>query len=294
MPTETPRMRLGIALLLLAFSLTGSASASAPGLAAHVRAAVQHVDGMVAVYARAMDGSPPLVSFRASERFPAASVIKMLIMVTAFDVAESQPEVMQAPATVHAADMVGGSEFLARVKPGQRFAVKTLVEHMIAQSDNTASNALISYFGFARINAEAEKIGMTHTVLKRHFLDYAAIVKHNENLTSAEDMGLLLYAIERGARESLTTVASPSACRRMIAIMLGQEDRDKIPAGLPRGVRVANKTGEITGVRNDVAIVEPYGDSPYVIAILTKNLENYASGMTAIRRISGDVYRATR
>ena len=285
-------MRTALTSLLLVFSLVGNATATAPALSADVRATAHSIDGSIAVYARAMDGRRPLVSFRASERFPAASIIKMLIMVTAFDAAERNPALMHRLVIVHAADMVGGSEFLAGVQPGARFPLATLVYHMITQSDNTAANALISYFGFDRINAEGAKLGLTHTALKRHFLDFTAIVKHNDNVTSAEDMGRLLYAIERGAREALTTVASPQACRRMIAIMLGQEDRDKIPAGLPAGVRVANKTGEITGVRNDVAIVDPYGDNPYVIAILTKHLDNYATGLRAIRRISGDVYRA--
>jgi beta-lactamase class A len=76
----------------------------------------------------------------------------------------------------------------------------------------------------------------------------------------------------------------------MIDVLLGQEDRNKIPAGLPPKVPVANKTGEIDGVRNDAAIVDPFGTFPYVIVVLTKNLENEGSGITAISRISRRVY----
>jgi beta-lactamase class A len=62
--------------------------------------------------------------------------------------------------------------------------------------------------------------------------------------------------------------------------------------GLPKGTPVANKTGEIDGVRNDVAIVDPFGDEPYVLTVLTKNLQDYGDGLTAIRRIARAVNSA--
>jgi len=105
---------------------------------------------------------------------------------------------------------------------------------------------------------------------------------------------MLLYQIERGSREGLDTVASSQACRQMIEIMLGQTDRDKIPAGIPAGVPIANKTGEVDGVRNDVAIVDPFGDTPFVLCVLTKYVTNYASVLRTISAISNDVYRRVR
>ena len=104
-------------------------------------------------------------------------------------------------------------------------------------------------------------------------------------------MGRLVYKIENGAHEGISTVASPVACRKMVAIMCRQEDRDKIPEALPKGTQVANKTGEIDGVRNDVAIVDPYGDRPYVLAVLTKELENYDDGLRAIHTIARQVHQ---
>jgi beta-lactamase class A len=165
-----------------------------------------------------------------------------------------------------------------------------LLVPMIQLSDNSAANALITHFGFERINATARQAGLVRTHLRRHFLDYSAIVHHHENVTTAADMGRLLYALERGSREGLRTVASPLNCRRMIQIMLGQTDRDKIPAGLPAGVPVANKTGEVDGVRNDVAIVDPFGDSPFVLCIFTKYLTDYAGALRSINAISNAIY----
>jgi beta-lactamase class A len=78
----------------------------------------------------------------------------------------------------------------------------------------------------------------------------------------------------------------------MIDIMLNQEDRDKIYRGLPKGTALANKTGEIDGVRNDVGIVNPFGEAPYVIAVLTKNLDDFSLGNSAIRRAASVVNAA--
>ena len=57
----------------------------------------------------------------------------------------------------------------------------------------------------------------------------------------------------------------------MLDIMLRQTDRDAIPAALPPHVPVANKTGEIEGTRNDIAVVAPFGDSPFILAVMTKD-----------------------
>jgi len=68
--------------------------------------------------------------------------------------------------------------------------------------------------------------------------------------------------------------------------LLQQEDREKIAQGLPAGIPLANKSGEISGVRNDVGIIDPFGDAPYVLAILTKDLDDYNAGINAIVRIT--------
>ncbi|GAC1652507.1 MAG: serine hydrolase [Vulcanimicrobiaceae bacterium] len=252
--------------------------------------AISHIPGTVGVYARTMGAGPPLFAYHAKESFPAASTIKMLIMLTAYTAQERRPGVLGEPVTIHRSDLVGGSPFLSGARGGERYTVGGLIKPMIQLSDNSASNALISHFGFEAINAAAARAGLSGTRLKRHFLDYSAIVHHHENVTTAADMGNLLFQIERGSRESLDTVASARACRNMIGIMLGQTDRDKIPAGLPRGVPVANKTGEVDGVRNDVAIVDPFGDSPFILAVYTKHLSDYSGAIRGINRISRALY----
>ncbi len=285
----------------LARSVVAAAGTSVPAsfarialadtLADDVARAAAASSGDVAVYARRM-GHPVGVELNADERFPTASIIKVVVLLTLFQLAEKRPSIMHDTVVLKLSDFVGGSEILDSYNPGNTISIDRLARAMIEQSDNTASNVLISYVGLDRIADTIHRAGLTKTQLHRHFMDVTAIMHHSENLTSARDMGTLLYAIERGAHEAVYTVASPESCRAMIQIMLRQEDRDKLARGLPPGVPLANKTGEIDGVRNDIGIVDPFGDAPYVIAVLTKNLDDFSLGNIAIRRISKVVHSA--
>ncbi|GAC1443692.1 MAG: serine hydrolase [Vulcanimicrobiaceae bacterium] len=247
--------------------------------------------GVVGVYARKL-GDASAVAYNANVVFPSASVMKLAIFVALFQYAESHPGVFARRVRLRYADFVGGSEILDSYSPGHTISIDKLARAMIEQSDNTASNLLIDYLGFAAIERTIAHAGLHHTQLKRHFMSPNARPHHSDNLTTARDMGILLYAIERGAHEAVRTVASPRSCRRMIDILLRQEDHDKIARGLPKGVPLANKTGEIDGVRNDIGIVDPYGDKPYVITVLTKELNDFSLGNIAIRKIAHVVHRA--
>jgi beta-lactamase class A len=247
--------------------------------------------GTVGVYARTM-APGTAIAYNADVRFPSASVIKLVILVSLYQYAEANLGVFDHRIRLTLPDFVGGSEVLDAYNPGDTISIGTLAHAMIEQSDNTASNVLISFLGFDRIATTIHRAGLTKTQLHRHFMDVNAIVHHSENLTSARDMGNLLYALERGAREGIRTVAAPKSCRAMIDILLRQEDRDKIARGIPKGTPLANKTGEIDGVRNDVGIIDPYGDAPSILAVLTKDLDDFWLGNLAIRRIAKDVYGA--
>ena len=265
-----------------AFLLAGGAFAAFPlraGASQYTRVeAIAHaVPGVVGAYCRTLAGGPPLFAFNEHVVFPAASTIKALIMVTAFTQEERRPGTLDEHITTHRGEVIGGSDFMSQQPDGARFTVRELIVPMITLSDNTASNYLISFFGMPAINAVGARLGMMHTRLARHFLDFAAIVHHNDNVTTPADMSKLLFAIASGAREERATICSPEHCKMMIQIMLRQTDRDKIPAGLPAGVPVANKTGELDGTRNDIAIVEPFGD----FALYLNGLQQMVAGISA-------------
>ena len=280
----------------IAFLSSGGAVLLAPpalcatSVAARVRAIARAMPGRIGVYAQTMAPGSPLIAYAAFDRFPTASIIKVLIMTTAYAVEEATPGALGAKITFHSSDLIGGSDFMAGARNGQRFTVRELIVPMITLSDNTAANLLIAHFGVGTINAVGRRAGMVRTNLARKFLDYAAIAHHNDNVSTPADMARLLYVIERGAREGVRTIVSAKHCRAMVTVMLDQTDRDGIPAALPEGTPVANKTGEIEGTRNDVAIVEPYGNSPFILAIMTADAYDYTASYAAIHAVTRATY----
>ena len=264
--------------------LPRAARASSP--AARLDALASDLPGVLGVSCRTLADQPPILRYNDRVSFPTASTIKVLILATAFAHEERYPGTLDMSITTYRRNLIGGSDFMSNAPDGARFRVRDLLVPMIRVSDNTASNALIGFFGVNAINAIGKAAGMTHTHLARKFLDYTAIVHHQDNRTTPADMAQLLFLIARGAREGISTIVSPQHCRRMIDIMLGQTDRDAIPAALPPNTQVANKTGEIDGTRNDVAIVEPFAESPYVLAVYTEDVTDYAAAYRAIHRVA--------
>jgi beta-lactamase class A len=268
------------------------ASSAQPSLNRRIRTIAHAMPGTIGVYARTLDDVPPLAGYRARDLFPTASIIKMLVMATAYVLEDQAPGTLDAQLTFsHSGDLIGGSDFMSGQADGATFTVRQLIVPMIQVSDNTAANMLIGHFGVDRINDVGGQVGLQNTHLARKFIDTAAIVRVENNVTTPADMGLLLYQIEKGAHEDLPTIVSAKYCREMIHIMLGQTDREKIPAALP-GVPIANKTGEITGTRNDVAVIAPYGNTPIILTILTKNLTNYEAANLATHQLTRAVYAA--
>lgn len=262
----------------------------AASLSRRIHSIAQTMPGTIGVYARTLAPTAPLAAYNGSAHFPTASIIKVLIVTTAYSLEEAQPGVLDDTIVFHSSDLIGGSDFMTNAQDGRSFSVAELIVPAITVSDNTAANLLIGYLGVDAINATAARASMRRTHLARKFLDYSAIAHHNDNVSTPADMGRLLYLIELGAHEGIPTIVSSAHCAAIVKVMLRQTDRDAIPAALPRHVAVANKTGEIEGTRNDVAIVEPFGESPLILTIMTKDAYDYGAAYAAIHAVTRAVY----
>ncbi|HEX6316877.1 MAG TPA: serine hydrolase [Gemmatimonadaceae bacterium] len=152
------------------------------------------------------------------------------------------------------------------VRVGQEVPLRWLVERMIVRSSNLATNTLIEVLDAKKVDATARSLGARTMKVLRGVEDGKAFQQGLNNQTSARDLAALLNAIESGK------AASRASTREMLDILTAQEFNDEIPAGLPPGTRVAHKTGWITGVNHDAAIVYPPGRKPYVLVVLTKGI----------------------
>ena len=196
-----------------------------------------------------------------SEKTPSASVIKVFIMEYIYNGASE--------GKISLEETIGGQ------------SVEALVKKMIQNSDNQATNTLIDRFGMDAVNEYIKVNGYTQTVLERKMLDNAAREAGLDNYTSLDDVMCFLKKLYNN-RDS-------SPYREMLEIMKGQTVRTKIPLFLPENVVVANKTGELENVENDIGIV--FSDkSAFAVAVLTNNTVNSAQTRTEIGRLAEKAY----
>ena len=150
-------------------------------------------------------------------------------------------------------------------------------DSMINVSDNTACNNLISAVGMSNVNEFAKKNGYKATQLNRKMLENNG----TENYTSVKDCGKMLEKVLNG------TYVSKHASERILEKGLkAQQRRSKIPAGVPSGVKTANKTGELNNVDNDAAIVW----SPACTYILCIMSSDTGGRISEIVKLSSMVY----
>ncbi|MGZ8492079.1 MAG: serine hydrolase [Gemmatirosa sp.] len=226
--------------------------------------------------------------------FHAASTMKLPVMIELFRSADRgefalDQEILLvnqfasvADGSPYALDAVDDSDSAAYAMVGRRVAVRELVRRMIVRSSNLATNAVIALADPARTTATARTLGAARIQVRRGVEDGPAFRAGIVNTTTAPDLAALLSALERG------TAASPASTRAMLDILAAQEHNEEIPAGLPPGTRVAHKTGWITGVLHDAAIVYPAGRPPYVLVVLTRGIPDVA----VARRVIVDVARS--
>jgi beta-lactamase class A len=163
-------------------------------------------------------------------------------------------------------------------------AVQELARLMIARSSNLATNLLIDLLDPVRINERARALGADSIEVRRGVEDQKAFDAGIINSTTARDLAVLLRVLADG------TSATRASTEIMLEILSAQEFRAGIPAGVPTGTRVANKTGTITGIHHDAAIVFPTGRLPYVLVILTRGFADAAAADRFIARASREVW----
>jgi beta-lactamase class A len=168
---------------------------------------------------------------------------------------------------------------------GERFSVRELMRRMIVYSSNLATNALIALVGAEQVNAMAASLGAQNTRVLRGVQDLKAYEAGMNNTLTARDLAILLRSVEQ------RIAVSPAAAVVMRDLLLAEEGNRRIRAGVPIGVPVASKTGDITGHWHDSAVIYPPGRRPYVLVVLTRGVPATADGEGLIAGISRAVWQ---
>jgi beta-lactamase class A len=241
----------------------------------------------LAWYAASVDGREHLGSSE-DDVLPAASIIKLLITMTLVDHARAGTFDRHTRVALAAVDRVGGSDRFGTAAP-RAYPATALIGAMLSASDNTASNALLRVAGMDRCNDVAVAHRLQRTRIRRRFYDWDAQRRGIENVTTARESAQLLLLVAAAAKEA---GEGGAVARLAMRALLAQEDRETIPAALPNRRSVANKTGELPGVRNDVGIVGYLQKGGYVISLLDRYGDAPRSAaVDAIRRVVRTVDR---
>jgi len=244
---------------------------------------------------------------RADDTFNSASVIKIPVLVLAFQMADKGELSLAQRITINAADFRGGSGIFRYNDPGLQPTLRDVLLQMVITSDNTATDLAIGKVGGVdRVNAwltssgygDALKLNMTTADL---FAKYGALPQGaNRNEKTNGDRaywlgamtpratGRLLESIQRCNDGTATApaIAAQKSCADMVRMMRAQQSgARRLPHFL--NVPVAHKTGDFPPVlANDVGIVFARS-GPIVISFFTNAIEGpYAETEDRIGRVA--------
>jgi beta-lactamase class A len=241
-------------------------------------------------------GSEILIN--ADESFHAASTMKVPVMMEIYRQAARGKFSLddQIPIKNDFLSIADGSHYSVSVaddsepslykKVGQTETIRELMRLMIIASSNLATNILIERVTAVRVMDLMHEIGANKIRVLRGVEDGKAYERGLNNTTTARDLMIILRRIaERRA-------VSERASDEMVKVMLDQQFNEGIPAGLPDATRVAHKTGSITKVNHDAAIIYLPDHKPYVLVVLTRGIEDEKRAHRLIADISRAIYEA--
>lgn len=218
-----------------------------------------------------------------SKILPSASLIKIPIIIEAYQQQQLGKLNLKESILIDKNIAVEGGS-IYEMPVGQVLTVEQLLELMIVQSDNTATNILIDKLGMDNINRNIRwQLGMFDTSLQRKMMDFEAVKQGRQNYTSVTDMGIMLEKLY------LKQIINCQASQAIINTLLRQEDNTCIPAQIPQPIKIAHKTGQLDGQYYDAAIVYAPRNH-YILIIMADNVTNEPQALYDISEISRVIY----
>ncbi|SFH38134.1 beta-lactamase class A [Desulfotomaculum arcticum] len=204
--------------------------------------------------------------------FHAASTFKLPMNLYLYTQAEKEKINLAQKLTYQSRHAEGGTGILKNYPPGKSYTIKQLATYSIVNSDNIATNILLERLDRKKVKSYMRDLG-------------GKVVEDDNNVTCPHDLALYMQKTIEFYR-----TGSPEA-KMLTENLFAAEFKDRIPAAVPPGVKVANKIGNWppTGTYNDVAYVE-HPVRPYILAVTCSGTPGYGSAVPVIRQVSKMIY----
>ena len=249
----------------------------------------------VAVAYRTLEGKSELL-LDADTPFHAASTMKVPVMIELFRQARAGTLSLDEPLPVRNQfkSIVDGSPYALSegddsdsevyAAVGKTMTLRKLCELMITVSSNFAANLLIERLGVDNIRRTVTSLGADGMQVLRGVEDQKAFDKGLNNTTTARGLMVLLDSLAHGR------AVDRDADKEMIEMLERQKFNDAIPAGVPAGTAIAHKTGNITRIHHDAAVV--FAPRPYILVLLVRGIEDQKKSAALMADLSRAIYDA--
>jgi beta-lactamase class A len=260
-----------------------------------IKAKLETVEGEFAVAFKDLQTGKTLF-INEKENFHAASTMKTPVMIEVFRQAKAGKFKVTDSILVknEFKSIVDGSPYSMDISDdsgdgmykmiGKKMTIYDLTYQMITVSSNLATNILIDLVDAKNANDSMRKLGANDIKVLRGVEDQKAFDKGLSNTTTAYDLTLIFEKIAQNK------VVDKQSCEEMRKILFNQKFNEIIPEKLPKTVKVAHKTGSITGVQHDSGIIYLPDGRRYVLVLLSKKLKNVDAGVKMLAEVSEMFY----
>ncbi|SFF50823.1 beta-lactamase class A [Thermoflexibacter ruber] len=296
MPNNFPALTKILLSLLFLITSCEPKHSKMNDLKKQIQAKFASIKGEFALAYKDLDNPSDTLFINAFTDFHAASTMKTAVMLEVFKQAQEGKFALTDSLTLknefksivdssaYSLDVADDSEEVLYSSLGQKRTIYQLVYEMITVSSNLATNMLIEIVGAENVTQTLHSLGINQMKVLRGVEDSKAFGKGMNNTVTAYDLALLLEKI------AMNQVLNVKACEEMRKILLNQKFNDVIPALLPQEVKVAHKTGTITGVHHDSAIVYLPNGKKYVLVLLSRKMEDFDKGTKMLSEVSKLIY----
>ena len=242
---------------------------------------IEKCDEDISMLVKNLSSDEILLNYNGEKIYPSASIIKIPIMIEALSKADDLQIPLLSKIKIKDSDKVDFS--IITEQNLTQCTVLELITWMIIDSDNTATNVLIDLLAMDKINERINSLAMKDTKLQRKMMDFEAIKEGKNNYTSLKDLLVVMEGLYRG--ETINKEVS----KRAIDIMKNQRDNSMLKRYITENVVVANKTGELDNLNNDVGIFYTKR-ADYFIGVFVHKSQNNQKAYEIIGKLSKKVY----